>query len=105
PLVDDGTDVRAPLAGVVAGLRAASTDVCVFIPVDVPLSTADVLRTLASSCRDAAVPQTGPLPGAYRRTALPVLTRRLEAGQLALRDALAELETVVVDVDPRLMTN
>ena len=25
PLLDDGTDVRAPLAGLVAGLRAAST--------------------------------------------------------------------------------
>jgi molybdopterin-guanine dinucleotide biosynthesis protein A len=79
--------------------------VCVFIPVDVPFLTAEVLRLLASSCRDAAVPQTGPLPGAYRRTALPVLTRRLEAGQLALHDALPQLDTVVLDVDARLTTN
>ena len=33
-LVDDGMDVRAPIAGVVAGLRSARHDVWVFLPVD-----------------------------------------------------------------------
>ena len=35
-ILDDGSDVRAPLAGIVAGLRAARHDVCVFLPVDCP---------------------------------------------------------------------
>jgi molybdopterin-guanine dinucleotide biosynthesis protein A len=34
-----------------------------------------------------------------------VLERRLEAGELALRDALVELDTVTVDVDPALLVN
>jgi molybdopterin-guanine dinucleotide biosynthesis protein A len=105
PLVDDGSPVRAPLAGVVAGLRAASHDVCVVVPVDCPRLTPAALAALADACIDAAVPQTGPLPAALRRSALPVLQQRLAAGRLALRDALAELETRVVDLDPTLLVN
>jgi molybdenum cofactor guanylyltransferase len=105
PVVDDGSDVRAPIAGVVAGLRAAASEVCVVVPVDMPLLTAAVLRTLADVCRDAAVPQTGPLPGAYRKSALGVLERRLRAGKLALAAALDELDTATVDLDPQLLLN
>lgn len=102
---DDGSDVRAPIAGVVAGLRASTHDVCVFVPVDVPLVRPESLTLLAERCRDAAVPSTGPLPGAYRRSALPVLERRLAAGELALRAALTELQTVVVELDAAELIN
>ncbi len=47
PVVDDGSDVRAPIAGLVAALRAASADVCVVLPVDCPLVTAELLGDLA----------------------------------------------------------
>jgi molybdopterin-guanine dinucleotide biosynthesis protein A len=106
PVRDDESDVRAPLAGVVAGLRAAQFDLIVALPVDLPLVTDAALQTLASSCRgDAAVPQTGPLPGAYRRSALPILERRLLAGNLALTAALEELQTHLVEVDPSTLVN
>lgn len=106
PLVDDDTEVRAPLAGLVAGLRAAAGEVVVAIPVDCPLLDADALRALATACRDAAVPPSGPLPGAYRReAALPVFERQLAAGELRLRDALAELDTAVVALDPARLAN
>ena len=99
PVVDDGTDIRAPIAGVVAGLRAARTEVSVFCPVDAVRITADALRALGRACADAAVPQTGPLPGAYGKRALPVLERRLATGRLALREALTELDVRVVQLD------
>ena len=99
-VADDGTSVRTPLAGVVAGLRAAPTEVSVFLPVDCPLVTAESLRALGDACVDAAIPQTGPLPGAYARSALPVLERRLDSGDLALEDALRELDARVVRLDP-----
>jgi molybdopterin-guanine dinucleotide biosynthesis protein A len=51
------------------------------------------------------VPQTGPLPGAYRRSALPVLERRIQAGDLALHRALGELVTRVVQQDGDLLRN
>jgi len=105
PLLDDGTDVRAPIAGLVAGLCAATHDVSVAIPVDMPLLAADALRALGSACRDAAVPQTGPLPGAYRKVALPVLERRLAAGELALVDALAELDAATVEIGRDQLAN
>jgi molybdopterin-guanine dinucleotide biosynthesis protein A len=105
PVHDDGTPVRAPLAGVVAGLRRASHDVCVVLPVDCPLVSPEALTRLADACADAAVPQTGPLPGAYRRTALPQLQQRLVDGDLELRAALEELETRFIELDPDELVN
>ena len=105
PVHDDGSPVRAPLAGVVAGLRVARNEICVFLPVDVPFANAELVCILGEACRDAAVPASGPLPGAYARSALPMLERRLADGELALRDALAELDAVTLDVDPSLLVN
>ena len=65
PVLDDGSDVRAPIAGVVAALRAARNDVCLFLPVDVPLISSESLLQLAANA--PAAPPTGPLPGAYRK--------------------------------------
>jgi molybdenum cofactor guanylyltransferase len=105
PLVDDDSDLRAPLAGLVAGLRAARHDVCVFLPVDCPLVTPDLLRELGDACADAAVTQTGPLPAAYARSALPVLERRLREREPCLKSALRELDTTLVEADERLLAN
>lgn len=103
-VVDDGSDVRAPIAGVVAGLRAAAHDVTVVVPVDCPRITPEVIRRLGEACRDAAVPQTGPLPGAWAKSALPVLEARLAAGgPLALYRTYDELDVVAVEVDPALL--
>jgi molybdopterin-guanine dinucleotide biosynthesis protein A len=98
-LVDDGTDVRAPIAGVVAGLRAAAHDVCVLLPVDVPLVSATALRLLAAAA--PAHPQTGPLPGAFTRAALPELEAKLGAGDYSLRDVAA----TVIELDERELAN
>jgi molybdopterin-guanine dinucleotide biosynthesis protein A len=92
-------DLRAPLAGVVAGLRAARHEVAVCLPVDCPSVTPAVVRALGEACGDAAVPQTGPLPGAYARSALPLLERNLAHGRLALKDALLELDVVTLELD------
>jgi molybdenum cofactor guanylyltransferase len=106
PLVDDGTDTQAPLAGVVAGLRAARSDLAVVTPVDTPLLGPGELRALADGCSSlVACPQTGPLPCALRRDALPSLERELAAGRLKLRDAFAELPRTVVPLDPGALAN
>jgi molybdopterin-guanine dinucleotide biosynthesis protein A len=104
-LLDDGSEVRAPLAGLVAGLRAASHELSVVLPVDVPLIRPEQLRELADNCLDAAVPQTGPLPGVYRKSALPVLEARLAGGELAIRDALGKLDVRMVELDPQALVN
>jgi molybdopterin-guanine dinucleotide biosynthesis protein A len=99
PVLDDGSPVRAPIAGVVAGLRAATNDVCVFLPVDCPLVLAASLRRLARAA--PAHPQSGPLPGAYTRAQLPKLERKLERGDYSLRD----VEASVVELDPGELVN
>ena len=90
-----------------AGLRLAETERIVALPVDLPLVSPHVLTALGEAATgvDAAVPQTGPLPGAYARSALTVLERRIAAGKLALHEALEELETRVVPVDAALLAN
>ena len=105
PVLDDGSEVRASLAGIVGGLRAAETDVVVFLPVDCPRVDSASLRELVAACRDAATPPSGPLPGAYRRSVLPALERALAAGELRIRDAFAGLDVAVVDLDPALLAN
>ncbi len=101
PVLDDGRAERAAIVGLAAGLRAAPTELCVVLPVDCPAMTAAVLLALADACRDAAVPQTGPLPGAYRKSALPTL----EGGDLSIRRALERLDVAVVELDPALLVN
>ena len=102
---DDGTETRAALAGIVAGLRATTSGRAVVLPVDTPLVTPALLRELAEAGGDAAATQGGPLPAAFARTALPLLERRLGEGRLALHEALAELDTRRVEVDPALLAN
>jgi len=101
PLLDDGSELRAPIVGLAAALRAAPTEVCIVLPVDCPLVTPDALLELADACRDVARPARGPLPGAYRRTALPAL----ETGELAIHRAIAGLDVAVVDLDETLLVN
>jgi molybdopterin-guanine dinucleotide biosynthesis protein A len=98
-VADDGTDVRAPIAGVVAGLRAAAHGVCVFLPVDCPFISAESLRRLADTAPAHA--QTGPLPGAYTSTQLPEVERKLARGDYSLRD----IEATVVELDERELAN
>lgn len=105
PLVDDGTELRAPIAGLVAALRAAANDLSVVLPVDTPRVGPPTLRALADACADAAVSPTGPLPGAYRKSALPALERGLAAGELSLRDAIASLDVRIVDLDDTVLAN
>lgn len=98
PVEDDGRDERAAIVGLAAGLRLAETDLCVVLPTDMPRVTPGLLRALAAGAEDAqaAVVQTGPLPGAYRRSALPVVERRISRGELALTGVVEELGARVV---------
>ena len=75
------------------------------LPVDTPRVEAAALAELAAACVDAAVPDSGPLPGAYRRSALPTLERGLAAGELALHQALDAVDTRIVRIDASQLAN
>jgi molybdopterin-guanine dinucleotide biosynthesis protein A len=104
-LPDAAPGVRAPISGVVASLRAAAHEVAVFLPVDCPWMTSEALWALGAACRDAAVPQTGPLPGAWAKSALPELERRLASGPYALYRAYDKLDVAVVHLDPAIVAD
>ncbi len=95
---DEGT---GPVAAIAAGLRAATYDVAVVIPVDMPLLAPGALRLLVDACRDAAVAQAGPLPCAVARRTLPAF----EAGERRLRTVLDGLDTARVQLDEPLLAN
>jgi molybdopterin-guanine dinucleotide biosynthesis protein A len=98
PMLDDGSGERAPVFGLIAGLRAASHELCLALPVDCPLVTPELLRDLFEA---RAVPQTGPLPGAYAKAMLAELESRVAAGELSLRG----VNKNEVEVDERFVRN
>jgi len=98
PVLDDGSPERAPVFGLLAGLRAAPHELCLALPVDCPLVTPDLLRRLADA---RGIPQTGPLPGAYSKALLPALEARVARGELSLRG----LELPVVELDEASLAN
>jgi len=97
-LEDPGT---GPVAAIAAGLRNATHDVAVVVPVDMPLLTAESLRLLADACRDAAVAQAGPLPCAVARRVLPAFA----TGERRLRTVLDGLDTARVELETGLLVN
>jgi len=97
-LADPGT---GPVSAIAAGLRAATHELAVVIPVDMPLLTPGALRLLAAACRDAAVAQAGPLPCAVARRTLPAF----ETGERRLGTVLAGLDTARIELEERLLTN
>jgi len=98
PVLDDGSDERAPVFGLIAALRAASHETCLVVPVDTPLVTPELLHELL---RAGAIPQTGPLPGVYATSMLPELESRVAAGELSLRG----VNTNVIEIDERALAN
>jgi molybdopterin-guanine dinucleotide biosynthesis protein A len=97
-LADPGT---GPVAAIAAGLRAATHDVALVIPVDMPLLTSEALLQLAAACRDAARAQEGPLPCAVSRHVLPAF----ETSERRLRMVLERLDTAQVELDPAILLN
>jgi molybdopterin-guanine dinucleotide biosynthesis protein A len=97
-VTDPGT---GPVAAIAAGLRAATHDVAVVIPVDMPLLTVEALHVLADACRDAAMAQVGPLPCAVARRALPAF----ETGERRLRTVLDGLDTARIELEPQQLAN
>jgi molybdenum cofactor guanylyltransferase len=97
-LADRGT---GPVAAIAEGLRRATCEVAVVVPVDMPLLTSEALGLLADACRDAAVAQEGPLPCAVARRMLPAF----ETGERRLRTVLDGVDTARIELDARLLAN
>jgi molybdopterin-guanine dinucleotide biosynthesis protein A len=104
-VVDDAVEGAGPLSGLVAAARAARTPLLVAAACDMPSITQlllDLLLSRLRSDRSASVvlcrSDAGlePFPVAMRVVVEPRLSLLLDRGVLALHDALAELDPVVI---------
>jgi molybdopterin-guanine dinucleotide biosynthesis protein A len=108
--VDDAAGASGPLAGMVAGLAAASWDRAFVLGVDFPFLTATTVKALLERLdrarredpsADAVIPAPGgiaqPLAAAYAPRARDLLAARLAAGERAPGRALGALVTLALD--------
>jgi molybdopterin-guanine dinucleotide biosynthesis protein A len=107
PVLDDGHEHRAGIIGVAAGIRLAGSELSVIVPTDMPFLTVEFLHELVAAAEgvDVAAPETGPLPGAYRRSALAVLERQIAVRDFALHRALEGLDVSIVPGNLELLRN
>lgn len=89
--VADARPNGGPLAGIESALTAARHDLVAIVACDMPGLTAPLVAHLVAQASEAdvVVPRTEsgyhPLCAIYRRTCLPAVSRRLAAGQLAVK--------------------
>lgn len=99
--IDDG-EGEGPLAGIVAGLRAAQTPLAAVIAVDMPAASPALLRMLAHRWRGepAVVPRSPrgmePLHAVYATDAEPAFSGELAARQYAVREAVVRLGAAII---------
>ena len=99
PQVADVVPDAGPLAGIVAGLEAASHELVAVLAVDMPYASADVFRLLGErrNGEDAVLPVTArgvePLHAIYSKAAALALRRAFEAGTRSVQEALRVLTT------------
>ncbi|MBT8485080.1 MAG: molybdenum cofactor guanylyltransferase [Phycisphaerales bacterium] len=103
PRIPDEHDDAGPLAGLAAVLACGRADAYLVCPCDTPNVTSATLRRLltvtpaaATIFRVADEPRPRPLPLRIDTAALPVIRRRLEAGERTVLDALEEAGVEVV---------
>lgn len=101
-----------PLAGIEAGLRAASHGTVVVVACDMPHVSSELARRLvaAAAGHDAAVPRVGGRPepacAAYRQGALAAISAALDRGQRRAADVLAGIDVNwLEDVDAAAMAS
>lgn len=103
--IPDAAPGRGPLAGIVAGLEGAETELVAVVAVDMPFASPEVLRLLAERWDgdDAVIPADAdrwhPLHGVYAAAAAAALRDRLERGPYGVHDALEELRVSVAGPD------
>jgi molybdopterin-guanine dinucleotide biosynthesis protein A len=105
PQVADVVPSAGPLAGLVAGLEVARTELVAVVAVDMPFASPAVLELLAERWdgQDAVVPRSDaglePLHAVYARAAAGRLRAALESGERSVQRALAGMDVLVVEPD------
>ncbi|MFZ4522261.1 MAG: molybdenum cofactor guanylyltransferase [Bacteroidales bacterium] len=93
PVINDLFPVKAPLAGIHAGLTASSSDWNLVLTCDMPNVTKELIDGLIAMVNDTVsivLPHhhgyAEPLCGFYHRSLLPLITSNLNAGKYSMLD-------------------
>jgi len=104
--VEDGTPGQGPLAGILAGLKAAANDASAVVACDIPDVNIPLLRSLARAAGDAeiAVPvgpdgHFEPLFAVYRKSAVPAIEVLLQAGERSILPLFGHCRTTVLRLE------
>lgn len=90
-IVEDAAPGQGPLAGILAGLKAAKNDVCTVLACDIPDIDVDFLKGLIAKAHgfDIVVPVSSgglfePLFAVYRRSVIPEIEALVRAGDFSI---------------------
>jgi molybdopterin-guanine dinucleotide biosynthesis protein A len=103
--VPDSADGLGPMAGILAGLKAARHERAFVLACDIPVVDRVFVGelTAASDGYDIAVPRTSkglePLFAVYRKTTIPSIERLFAAGKRSVLDLFPLCRTNVVGID------
>jgi molybdopterin-guanine dinucleotide biosynthesis protein A len=104
--VEDGIPGQGPLAGILAGLRAAANDASAVVACDIPDINIPLLRSLARAAGDAeiAVPvgpagHFEPLFAVYRKSVVPDVEALLQAGVRSIVPLFGRRGTTVLRIE------
>jgi molybdopterin-guanine dinucleotide biosynthesis protein A len=105
-VVEDDVAGLGPLAGILAGLRAARNDACLVIACDIPDVDVPLLEALAwSTCGSEITVPVGPsglyepLFALYRKSIIPQIESLLAGGERSVLPLFDRCRTVVVEFD------
>lgn len=112
PQIPDPAEGLGPLAGILAGLKAARFDPAFVLACDIPAVDRAFIAALIAAAEgfDIAVPRTSkglePLLAVYRKSTIPHIERLLTEGKRSVLDLYPLCRTTVVDIgDPTWLHN
>jgi len=103
--VEDRYENAGPLAGLLTGLQASSSDISLVVPCDQPEVDLGIVRDMLQALGrqdlvylrlDGQIPH--PLFALYRRSLLPVIERLIKERKLSVLYLLAEVNSLALDV-------
>lgn len=112
PQIPDAAEGLGPMAGILAGLKAARFDPAFVLAGDIPAVDRGFISQLIAAAEgfDVAVPRTSqglePLLAVYRKTTVPLIERLLAGGKRSVLDLYPLCRTTIVDIgDPGWLRN
>jgi molybdenum cofactor guanylyltransferase len=110
-MIPDKNSGCGPIEGLYSSLRFSSTEWNLFISVDVPFISEELIRLLimnASAC-DCVIPQhesgVEPLVAMYNRSCLPVIEEMIKTGNFKLQNLISVLHTKFLNCNDLILEN